>query len=95
MLVSSDATLRSYAYKLDAALDRLMRITPVHVAGKKLQDAIKSCRRYLFVFLVDRAIPPTNNGSEQALRPCVTGGRSPKQSVGARPEASTLSSLPS
>jgi transposase len=67
----ADATLRSYAYKLDAALDRLMRIAPVHVAGKKLQDAIKSCRRYLFVFLVDRAIPPTNNGSEQALRPCV------------------------
>jgi transposase len=26
---------------------------------------------YLFVFLADRAIPPTNNGSEQALRPCV------------------------
>ena len=30
------------------------------------------CRRFLFVFLADRAIPPTNNGSEQALRPCVT-----------------------
>ena len=29
------------------------------------------CRRYLFVFLADRAIPPTNNGSEQAPRPCV------------------------
>jgi transposase len=25
----------------------------------------------LFTFLADRAIPPTNNGSEQALRPCV------------------------
>ena len=49
-----------------------MRITPTHAAGKKLQNAIKRCRRYLFVFLANRAIPPTNNGSERALRPCVT-----------------------
>ena len=25
----------------------------------------------MFIFLANRAIPPTNNGSEQALRPCV------------------------
>jgi transposase len=68
----ADATLRSYAYKLDAKLDSLMRMTPAHPAGRKFQKAIKGCRRYLFVFLADRAIPPTNNGSEQALRPCVT-----------------------
>jgi hypothetical protein len=56
---------------LDTAFDRLMHIAPIHAAGKKLYDVIKGCRRYLFVFLGDRAIPPTNNGSEQALRPCV------------------------
>jgi transposase len=67
----ADATLRTYAYKLDADLDALMRITPSHAAGTKLQGVIKGCRRYLFVFLANRAIPPTNNGSEQALRPCV------------------------
>jgi transposase len=67
----ADATLRAYGYKLDAKLDALLRITPSHAAGKKLQVVIKSCRRHLFVFLADRAIPPTNNGSEQALRPCV------------------------
>ena len=67
----ADPTLRSYGYKLDAALDDLMRIVPSHAAGKKLQQVIKGCRRYLFVFLADRAIEPTNNGSEQALRPCV------------------------
>jgi transposase len=67
----ADATLRAYAYTLDAKLDALMRITPTHAAGKKLQRVIKSCRRHLFVFLADRAVPPTNNGSEQALRPCV------------------------
>ena len=66
----ADATLRSYARKLDASLDALLRITPSHAAGYKLQHAIKGCRRYLFVFLANRAIPPTNNGSEQALRPC-------------------------
>ena len=68
----ADATLRSHAYRLDAKLDGLMRIAPTHPAGRKFQQVIKGCRRYLFVFLADRAIPPTNNGSEQALRPCVT-----------------------
>ncbi len=67
----ADATLRAYSYTLDAKLDALMRITPAHAAGKKLQRVIKGCRRHLFVFLADRAVPPTNNGSEQALRPCV------------------------
>lgn len=67
----ADATLKSYARKLDADLDALMRITPSHAAGRKLQNVIKGCRRYLFVFFQDRAIEPTNNGSEQAIRPCV------------------------
>jgi transposase len=67
----ADATLRAYAYRLDAELDVLLRITPAHGAGNKLQGVIKGCRRHMFVFLANRAIPPTNNGSEQALRPCV------------------------
>jgi transposase len=67
----ADATLRTYAYKLEAELDVLLRIAPAHGAGNKLQGVIKRCRRHLFVFLANRAIPPTNNGSEQALRPCV------------------------
>ena len=67
----ADATLRTYAYSLNAKLDALVRLTPTHAAGAKLKQAIAGCRRYLFVFLEDRAIPATNNGSEQALRPCV------------------------
>jgi transposase len=67
----ADATLRAYGYKLEAELDVLLRIAPAHGAGSKLQSVIKGCRRHLFVFLANRAIPPTNNGSEQALRPCV------------------------
>jgi transposase len=67
----ADATLRTYVYTLDAKLDALLRIAPTHAAGNKLQKVIKSCRRHLFVFLENRAVPPTNNGSEQALRPTV------------------------
>jgi transposase len=32
----------------------------------------------LFVFVTNRAIPATNNGSERALRPCVTFRKSAK-----------------
>jgi transposase len=67
----TDATLRTYSYRLKAKLDALLRLTPSHAVGTKLQGAIKKCRHNLFVFFADRAIPPTNNGSEQALRPCV------------------------
>jgi transposase len=67
----SDATLRTYASTLNTKLDALMRLTPTHAAGTKLQGVIKGCRRHLFVFLADRAVPATNNGSEQALRPGV------------------------
>ena len=33
---------------------------------------IKKIRRHLFVFVTRRDVPPTNNGSERALRPAVT-----------------------
>ncbi|MGA7426548.1 MAG: transposase, partial [Rhodoplanes sp.] len=59
------------ATSLDAELDALLRSIPTHTAGDKLQQAIEGCRRFLFTFLANRAIPPTNNGSERALRPCV------------------------
>ena len=67
----ADTTLRTYAYKLAAKLGALLRIKPTHSAGDKLRKMIKGCRQYLLVFFADRAIPPTNNGSERALRPCV------------------------
>lgn len=68
----ADATLRTYATRLESRLDDLMRRTPTHAAGVKLHRMIKKIRRHLFVFVTNRAIPPTNNGSERALRPCVT-----------------------
>ena len=64
--------MRNYAARLEARLDDIMRRTPTHTAGVKLQRMIKKIRRHLFVFVTRRDVPPTNNGSERALRPCVT-----------------------
>ncbi|MDP1729788.1 MAG: transposase [Devosia sp.] len=68
----ADATLRTYAARLESRLDDIMRRTPTHAAGIKPQRVIKKIRRHLFVFVTSRAIPPATNGSERALRPCVT-----------------------
>jgi transposase len=67
-----DASLKIYAAKLEADLDHLLALTPANAAGVKLQGVIEKFRRHLFVFMTNRAIPPTNNESERALRPCVT-----------------------
>ena len=67
----ADATLAAYHARLQRALDALLKIVPDNKAGLKLQRVIKRFRQNLFVFLTDREVSPTNNGSEQALRPCV------------------------
>lgn len=66
----ADATLKTCASRLDARLDELMARAPTHEAGVKLHRMIKRTRRYLFVFVTNRDLPATNNGSERALRPC-------------------------
>jgi len=66
-----DSTLAAYAARLEATLDRLLRIAPTGEQGVKLLRTIKRFRQHLFVFVTHRDLPPTNNGSEQALRPCV------------------------
>jgi transposase len=66
-----DSTLVVYAAKLEARLDRLLRIEPTAGQGHKLVRIIKKYRQNLFVFVTNRDVPPTNNGSERALRPCV------------------------
>jgi hypothetical protein len=57
----ADVTLKTYAVRLEARLDELMRRTPTHKAGVKLQRVIKKIRRHMFVFVANRAIPATNN----------------------------------
>jgi transposase len=67
----TDATLKTYEANLDRRLDRIMALVPIHPAGIKLQAIIKKVRRHLFVFVQNRDLSATNNGSERALRPCV------------------------
>lgn len=66
----TDATLKSYEADLDRRLDRLMALVPTHPAGVKLQTVIRKTRHQLFVFIQNRDLSATNNGSERALRPC-------------------------
>ena len=65
----TDATLRTYASRLDQRLDQLLALKPTAKEGIKLQKSIKKVRRYLFTFVTNRALEPTNNGCERALRP--------------------------
>jgi transposase len=67
----ADATLAAYRSRLQARLGALLAAMPATTAGRKLQRLLKRFHQNLFVFLANRAVPPTNNGSEQALRPCV------------------------
>ncbi len=68
----TDATLKAYSAKLDARLGQLLTRQPTCKAGIKLQRVIKKVRPHLFVFVTNRDLPATNNGSERALRPAVT-----------------------
>jgi len=65
------STLAAYHHRLQTRLDELLKIVPASKPGHKLQRVIKRFRQNLFVFVTNRDIPPTNNGSEQALRPAV------------------------
>jgi transposase len=67
-----DATLAGHAAKLEKRLDALLKLAPSCAEGKKLRKAILSCRQHLWVFLENREVEPTNNGSERGLRPAAT-----------------------
>ncbi|KAA5602070.1 IS66 family transposase, partial [Blastochloris sulfoviridis] len=66
----TDGTLKTYEADLNRRLDRIMAQVPTHPAGLKLMRIIKKVRRHLFVFVQNRELSATNNGSERALRPC-------------------------
>lgn len=66
-----DGTLTAYAAKAERGLDALLAIPAAHPAGRDLQRQIKAWRAKFFVFLTDRRVPPTNNRSEQEIRPSV------------------------
>jgi transposase len=66
-----DATLKQYLYDLDRRLDRIMAAVPVGEPGRKLHKRMLAYRAHLFVFMINRAVPCTNNVSERHLRPSV------------------------
>lgn len=66
-----DSTLAAYAATADNRLDALVGVPAAHPAGRELQRQIKAWRSKFFVFLKDRRVPPTNNRSEQEIRPSV------------------------
>ena len=66
----SDATLKAYERKLDQRLDKIMALKPGIPAAVALHKVFRKIRARLFVFVTNRAVSPTNNGSERAVRPC-------------------------
>jgi transposase len=68
----TDRQLAFHHKKCVKKLSQLMAKRPTQAEGVKLHEAIGKIRRNLFLFLTNRHIEPTNNGSERALRPCVT-----------------------
>ena len=65
-----DAQLKTHQVKLVGRLSRILTLTPDSDAGRKMIKIINKTRRHLFVFITNRALSATNNGSERALRPC-------------------------
>ena len=68
----SDRQLAAYQRKFVKKLSELLQRPPTHPQGSKLQTAIAKGRGNLFLFVTNRDLEPTNNGSERALRPCAT-----------------------
>jgi transposase len=61
----------AFRHRINAEMDELLRDEPSHPAARKLRRSLVRARANLFVFLDHPEVPPTNNGSERALRPGV------------------------
>lgn len=68
----TDRQLAAYCRRFVKKLSELLERPPTHPVGRRLQRAIAKGRRNLFLFVTNRDLEPTNNGSERALRPCAT-----------------------
>ncbi len=66
-----DGTLAQDRADLDRRLDRVLALPRYGPGAEKLRRRIARDRAHLFIFVTDRAVPATNNGSERALRPSV------------------------
>ena len=66
-----DTTLKQYLYNLDRRLDAIIAAVPIGEPGRKLRKRMAANRAHLFVFIINRDVPYTNNVSERHLRPSV------------------------
>ena len=64
----ADSTLKQYRDKLDRRLDAALKLTPAVKVGVALRRQCMKFRAHFFVFVTNRAVPATNNSSEQSLR---------------------------
>jgi transposase len=90
----SDAQLAACHRKLVRKLSELLQRPPTHPKGARLQTAMARSRGNLFLFVTNRALEPTNNGSERALRPAPPSARSPAGSARLAAPPSTPTSAP-
>ena len=67
----TDRQLSFYHRKFVKKLSLLLACSPTQAEAGKLRKVIAKIRRNLFLFVTNRALEATNNGSERALRPCV------------------------
>lgn len=68
----ADSTLKQYRADLDRRLDAALKLEPAGPAGARLRRQCLKYRAHFFVFVTNRPVPPTNNSSEQTLRPSTT-----------------------
>ena len=66
-----DTTLKQYPYDLNRRLNTITMAIPIGEPGRKLHKRMLANRGSLFVFMTNRAVPATNNTSEQHFRPSV------------------------
>lgn len=62
------STLAQYRCRLQRDLENVLALYPTHPDGIRLLKRYRKLREHLFVFLDDATVPPTNNGSERAIR---------------------------
>lgn len=68
----AESTRRTYQYRLDRDLNRIMGLVPTNPHGLRLRKRYGKMRGALFTFLEHPDAPPDNNGSERDLRPTAT-----------------------
>ena len=65
----ADSTLQQYRADLDRRLSAALALQPTNRHGIRLRKRFAKCRDSLLTCVTDRTVPPTNNASEQDIRP--------------------------